>query len=167
MGSENSAHSGPLSRWSVSPISVEGAGVLGSPGEPEFSESALAEPDLVALPRRAGQPVGLGPAQSSGPLEDSAHCPFSWSFPFFSLARQFPSFFVVLQSVLQSRFFCLRPSLCLTRYISSSFLSTLKTLPATLVLGAQALQSFRWALPFSPWWLFSGRPRAGAMPFLV
>ena len=28
-------------------ISVEGAGVLGSPGRPEFSESALAEPDLV------------------------------------------------------------------------------------------------------------------------
>lgn len=57
-------------------------------------------------------------------------------FPVLQLRVSFPASLWCTRSVLQSLFFCFRPSLCPTRYISSSLPSTLETLPAALVLAA-------------------------------
>ena len=57
-------------------------------------------------------------------------------FPVLQLRVSFPASLWCTRSVLQNLFFCLRPSLCPTRCISSSLLSTLETLFASLVLAA-------------------------------
>ena len=86
-----------------------------------------------------------------------------------SLLLAFPSQRLVIlaslcctRSVSQSLFFFLQPSLFPTRYIYPS--CHLGTGSWVVPLALRPFKAFCWALPFFPWWLFSGRRRAGQCP---
>lgn len=78
------------------------------------------------------------------------------------LLLSFPASPCRRRSVSQSLFFFLQPSRCPTSCMYPS--CHLGTGSWVMPLELRFFKAFCWALPFFPWWLFSGRHRAGQCP---
>lgn len=130
-------HSGPFSRWSVSPSQYKGQESWGTLGDQNFQSLLLLNRIWLLMPGRAGQPVGLGPAQPSG-LWRTAHCVppgLSWS-----ASPQFPGFSVPQMFSLAEPFL-LSSALTLPNQLYVPFLPPWYW-QLGHALGAQVLQSF-------------------------